>query len=121
MIRVPIDPPGPRRKLDVEKGIWVGRLDESDGHVVLTPHGTVTGRPVRRLAGNRVRPDLVERSKVVFEIQLCLRPNFWRYYLRLCPSDWQVKLIPLNCPKNKTELHREHMDGIVDDRARAER
>ena len=33
-------------------GIWVGRLKESDGHVVLTPHGTVTGRSVRRLAGN---------------------------------------------------------------------
>ena len=24
-------------------GIWVGRLDESDGDVGLTPHGTVTG------------------------------------------------------------------------------
>ena len=37
MIRVPIDPTGLRRKFDVQsmKGIWVGRLDESDGHVVL--------------------------------------------------------------------------------------
>ena len=36
MIRVPIDPPGLRRKLDVQwmKGIWVGRLDESDGRTV---------------------------------------------------------------------------------------
>ena len=79
MIRVPIDPPGLRRKLDVQwmKGIWVGRLDESDGHVVLTPHGTVTGRSVRRLAGNlRVQPDLVERSRVVSRIQRCLRPSF---------------------------------------------
>ena len=48
MTRVPVDPPGLRWKLDVQwmKGIWVGRLDESDGHVVLTPHGTVTGRSV---------------------------------------------------------------------------
>ena len=40
MIRVPIDPPRFRGNLDVQwmKGIWVGRLDESDGHVVLTPH-----------------------------------------------------------------------------------
>ena len=66
MIRVPIDPPGLRRKLDVQwmKGIWVGRLDESDGHVEITPHGTVTGRSVRRLAGNlRVQPDLVGKIK----------------------------------------------------------
>ena len=44
IIRVPIDLPGLRRKFDVlwMKGIWVGRLDESDGHVVLTQHGTVT-------------------------------------------------------------------------------
>ena len=73
MIRVPIDPPGLRRELDVQWtiGIWVGRLDESDGHVVLTPHATVTGRSVRRLAGNlRVQPDLVGK------IQRCLRPSF---------------------------------------------
>ena len=44
------------------KVIWVGRLD--DGHVVLTPHGTVTGRSVRRLVGDlRVQPDLVEKIK----------------------------------------------------------
>ena len=49
MIEVPTDPPGLRKKLDVQwmKGIWVGRLDESDGHVVLTSHGTVTARSVR--------------------------------------------------------------------------
>ena len=54
MIRVPIDPPGLRRKLDVPwvKRIWVGGLDEGDGHVVLTPHETVTVRSVRKLAGN---------------------------------------------------------------------
>ena len=38
--------------------------DESDGHVLLTPHGTVTGRSVRHLAGHlRVQPDLVGKSK----------------------------------------------------------
>ena len=38
MIRGSVDPPGLRRKLDVQwmKGILVGRLDESDGHVVLS-------------------------------------------------------------------------------------
>ena len=50
MTGVPIDLTGLRRKLDVQrmKGIWVGRLDESDGHVVPTQHGTVTGRSVRK-------------------------------------------------------------------------
>ena len=64
MIRVPVDPPGLRRKLDVQwmEGIWVGRLDESDGHVVLN------GRSVRRLAGNlRVQPDLVGKIKSRFQ------------------------------------------------------
>ena len=66
MIRVPIDPPGLRRGLDVQwmRGNWVGGLDESDGHVVLTPHWTVTGRTVRRLAGNRrFQLDLVGKLK----------------------------------------------------------
>ena len=66
MIRVPIDPPVLRKILDVQwmQRIWIGRLDESDGHVVLTPHGTVTGRTVRRLAGNlRVQHDLVGKLK----------------------------------------------------------
>ena len=66
MTRVQVDPPGFRLKLDVQwmKGIRVGRLDESNGHVVLTPHGTVTGRSVRRLAGNlRVQPDNVGKIK----------------------------------------------------------
>ena len=64
--QVPIDPPSLRRKLDVQwmKRIKVGRFDEIDGHVVLTPHGTVPGRTVRRLAGNlRVQPDLVGKLK----------------------------------------------------------
>ena len=48
---MPIGPPGLRKKLDVQwaKGIWVGKMDESDGHIVLTPAGIITGRSVRRL------------------------------------------------------------------------
>ena len=55
MVRVPIDPPGLRRKLDSQwfKGRWVGRLEANDGNIVGTPHGTVIGRAVRRL-----HPDL---------------------------------------------------------------
>ena len=63
MVRVPIDPPGMRRKLDSQwlKGVWVGRTDESDAHIVLTPHGTVTGRSVRRLPSElRFQRDLLE-------------------------------------------------------------
>ena len=43
MVRVPIDPPGLRKKLDGQwlKGVWVGRMDENDGNIVLTPQGTV--------------------------------------------------------------------------------
>ena len=83
MIRLPIDPPGLRSKLDVQwmYKICVGRLDESDGHVVLSPHGTVTGRSVRRQAGN-----------------LRVRVQGRRCFLRLCPLAWA---------ENKTELHRE--------------
>ena len=59
MIRVPIDPLCLRRKLDVQwmKGVWAGRLDESDEHVV-------TGRTVRRLAGHlRIQPGQVGKLK----------------------------------------------------------
>lgn len=62
MVRVPIDPPGLRRKLDTQwmKGVWVGRMDDNDAHIVITPYGTVTGRTVRCLpAGQRRQPDLV--------------------------------------------------------------
>ena len=79
MFRVPIDSSGLKRKLDVQwmRGILGWWLDESDGHVVLTPHGTVTGRTMRRLAGNlQVQPDMMKSSRVEFKIQLCLKPNF---------------------------------------------
>ena len=72
MIRVPTDPLGLRKKLDVHwmTRIWVGRVDESVGLEVLTPHETVTGRTVRS------SPIWWESPRVVFEIQRCLRPNF---------------------------------------------
>ena len=66
MIRVPIDPPGLRKKLDTQwlKGTWVGRTDETDAHIVLTPHGVITGRSVRRLpSGLRFQADLVRSLK----------------------------------------------------------
>jgi hypothetical protein len=52
MVRVPVDPPGLRKKLDTQwiKGVWVGRMDENDGNIILTEHGTVVGKSVRRLA-----------------------------------------------------------------------
>ena len=33
MVRIPINPPGLRKKLDGQwvKGVWVGRMDENDG------------------------------------------------------------------------------------------
>ena len=39
VVLVPIDPPGLRKKLDGQwvKGVWVGRMDENDGNIVLTP------------------------------------------------------------------------------------
>ena len=98
MIRVPIDPPGLRRKLDVQcmSGIWVGRLGESDGHVVLTPHGIVTGRSVRRLAGNlRFQPDLVGKIKSRVQDPALSEAEL----LKELPASVPIRLA------NKTELH----------------
>ena len=69
MVRVPIDPPGLRKKLDGQwvKGVWVGRMDENDGNIVLTPEGTVCGKSVRRLSQElRFQPNIIKmiRSKV---------------------------------------------------------
>ncbi len=46
MVRASIDPPGLREKNDQQrfKGVWVGRVDENDGSIVVTPHGTVTAQ-----------------------------------------------------------------------------
>ena len=115
MIRVPMDPPGLGRKLDVQwmEGIWVGRLDESDGRVLLTPRGTVTGRSVRHLAGHlRVQPDLEGKIK----------------------KSWLLKVLTASVPirlagetdtdhlaeEQDRAAQREQMEGLVDDRAGAE-
>ena len=66
MIRVPIAPPGFRKKLDSQwlKGAWVGRASDSDANVVVHPEGTVAGKFVRWLAlENRHDKDLY---KVMF-------------------------------------------------------
>ena len=124
MIRVPIDPPGRRRKLDVQwmRGIWVGRLDESDGHGVLTPHGRLTGRSVRRLAGNlRVQPDLVEELKSRVQDPALSQAEL----LKVLPASVPIRLAGgTDTDQLAEEQHRaaqrEHAEGLVDDRARAE-
>ena len=124
MIRVPIDPPGLRRKLDVQwmKGIWVGRLDESDGHVVLTPHGKVTGRSVRRLAGNlRVQPDLVGKVKSRVQDPALSQAEL----LRVLPASVPIRLSGETDTDQLAEeqdraAQNEQMEGIVDERVRAE-
>ena len=124
MIRVPIDLPGLRRKLDVQwmKGIWVGRLDESDGHVVLTPHGTVTGRSVRRLAGDlRVQRDLVGKIKSRVQDPALSKAEL----LRVLPASVPIRLSGETDTDQLAEeqdraAQNEQMEGIVDERARAE-
>ena len=124
MKRVPIGPPGLRRKLDVQwmKGIWVGRLDESDGHVVLTPHGTVTGRSVRRLAGNlRVQPDLVGKVKSRVQDPALSQAEL----LRVLPASVPIRLSGETDTDQLAEeqdraAQNEQMEGIVDERVRAE-
>ena len=72
MIRVPIDLLGFRKKLGCQwiKGVWVGRLDESD---VLALHAMVTGRSLRRLAAEGTNLHSSRQFAPRFRIQLCLR------------------------------------------------
>ena len=119
MIRVPVDPPGLRRKLDVQwmKGIWVGRLDESDGHVVLTPHGTVTGRSVRRLAGNlRVQPDLVGKIRSRVQDPALSQALLASVPIRLSGETDTDQL----AEEQDQPAQNEQIEGIVDERVRAE-
>ena len=124
MIRVPIDPPGLRTKLNVQwiKGIWVGRLDESDGHVVLTPHGTVTGRSVRRLAGNlRVHPDPEAKIKSRDQDPALSQAEL----LKVLSASVPIKLSGEADTDQLTEeqdraAQSGQMEGIVDERVRAE-
>ncbi len=66
MIRVPIDPPGLRKKMDAQwlKSCWVGRADESDSHMVLHEEGMAVGKSVRRLAPElRVQPKMMKKFR----------------------------------------------------------
>ena len=104
------------------KGIWVGRLDESDGHVVLTPHGTVTGRSVRRLAGNlRVQPDLVGKIKSRVQDPALSQAE----HLRVLPASVPIRLSGETDTNQMAEeqdraAQNEQVEGIVDERVRAE-
>ena len=123
-IRVPVYPPGVRRKLDVQwmKRTWVGRLNDGDGHVVLTPHGTVTGQSVRRLTGNlRVQPDLVGKIKSRVQDPALSQADL----LRVLPASVPISLSGETDTDQLAEeqnraAQNEHMDGIVDERVRAE-
>ena len=104
------------------KVIWVGRLDESDGHVVLTPHGTVTGRSVRRLAGNlRVQPDLVGKVKSRVQDPALSQAEL----LRVLPASVPIRLSGETDTDQLAEeqdraAQNEQMEGNVDERVRAE-
>ena len=66
MVRIPIDPPGLRKKLDGQwvTDIWVGRMDENDGNIVLTPQGTVVGKSVGRLSQElKFQPNIVNQEQ----------------------------------------------------------
>ena len=113
-----------KRKLDLQwmKGIRVGRLDEGGGHLVLTPHGTVTGRSVRRLAGNlQVQPDLVGEVKSRVQDPALSQAEL----LQELPASVPIRLAAETDTDQSAEeqdraAQREQMEGIVDDRAGAE-
>ena len=100
----------------------VGRLDESDGHVVLTPHGTVTGRSVQRLAGNlRVQPDLVEKVKSRVQDPALSQAEL----LRVLPASVPIRLSGETDTDQLAEeqdraAQNEQMEGIVEEGTRAE-
>ena len=104
------------------KGIWVGRLDESDGHVVLTPHGTVTGRSVRRLAGNfRVQPDLAGKIKSRVQDPALSQAEL----LKVLPASVPIRLSGETDTDQFAEeqdraAQNEQIEGIEDERFRAE-
>ena len=87
--------------------------------MVLTPHGTVTGRSVRRLAGNlRVQPDLVGKIK-------SLRRLSQAELLRVLPASVPIRLSGETDTDQLAEeqdraAQNEQMEDIVDERSRAE-
>ena len=111
MIRVPIDPLGLRRKLIVQwmKGIWVGKLDESDGHVVLhsTWYGHWTNGAKIGWTPPNSRQIWLESSRVRVQDPAPIRLAAER--------DTETLAVEQN-----RAAQREHMEGIVNERARAE-
>ena len=99
----------------------VGRLDES-GHVVLYPYGKVTERSVRRLAGNlRVQPDLAGKIKSRVR-DPALSPA---ELLKVLPASVPIRLSGETDTDQLAEeqdraVQSEQMEGIVDERVRAE-
>ena len=83
--------------------------------MVLTPHGTVSRRTLRRQAGNlRVQPNLVGKLKSRVQDPALSQAKFLK-----------VGLAGETCPDRLAEeqnrvAQREQMEGLVDDRARAE-
>ena len=116
MIRVPIDPPALRRKLDVQwmKWIWVQARRERwscGAHSTWNRHWTISAK-------TGWKPPSSARS-VGTDQKSCSRSSFVsgrtsQGVTCFFPSDWQVKPILVDWPKNKTELHRK--EGIVADR-----
>ena len=90
MVRIPIDPESNlRKKLDGQwvKGVWVGRMDENDGSIVLNPHGTVCGKSLRKLSQElRFQPDIVKMIKSKVSDPL------------LSPAQL-LKLVPMSMPR----------------------
>ena len=91
MIKVPVDPPGLRRKQDTQwvNGAWVGRTDEIDAHIILTSHGVVTGRSVRRLPPEqRYQADLVESLRAEVSDPVLSQTKL----LRILPTSIRIRL-----------------------------
>jgi len=110
VIRVPIDPPGYRKKLDSQwlKGDWVGRASDSDANVVVHPEGIVAGKSVRRLAPeNRHNAELY---KVISG------PKAWKCGIEepLLSMAKLLKLLPLSIPIRLDGETDIKVDGSLD-------
>ena len=91
-------------------------------HVVHTPHGTVIGRTVRRQKRNlRVRPDIVGKLKSLVQYPALSQAEL----LRVLPASVPIRLsgetdIDQLAEEQGRAAHNEQMEGIVDERVRAE-
>ena len=119
MIRVPMDPPGLRRKLDVQwmKGnlCWKARRERwsCSAHSAWNRHWTIQ---CEDWEGNlRLQPVLVGKIKSRVEDPALSPGGASEGVTCVCArSDWQANPILINWPRKRTELYRG------DDRAGAE-